>query len=99
MVPKEIKIAFDVDGTLITQGENGRDIPNYNVIQIYRWFAERGYFMVVWSGSGRDYATTWAEKLGLKPNACLAKPIGKSGQVDIAFDDQDVELGVTNIKV
>lgn len=98
MVPR-IKIAFDVDQTLITQGENGRNVPNYEVIATYKWFEKRGCVMIIWSGSGMDYAKTWAENLGLKPNVVMAKPIGQNNIADIAFDDQDVDLATVNINI
>ncbi len=92
-------IAFDVDDTLIIPPEaNGLDMdtPNYETIAIYNWFKQQGNTMVIWSGGGIDYATRWADKLGLQPDMVLAKG---SIKVDIAFDDCDVELGTVNVKV
>jgi hypothetical protein len=53
--------------------------------------------MIIWSGSGYDYAKRWAEKLGLNPDAIYSK--AKTGEVDICFDDCDVDLAKVNIKV
>lgn len=97
-----MKIAFDVDDTLIIPivafGEKGlADVPNYNVIAIYRWHQENGSHMIVWSGSGVDYAKRWAEKLGLFPDEVRMKQKGED--VDIAYDDCDVDLAKVNIKV
>lgn len=92
-----MKIAFDVDDTLIVPSvaTGGRDTPNYDTIAIFKWFEAQGNDMIIWSGSGLDWASTWAEKLGLK-----ARIIRKgSEQVDIAFDDMKVELGKVNVKV
>lgn len=92
-------IAFDVDDTLLYPPEATKlpiDTPNYETIQIYNWFQRQGNTMVVWSGGGVDYATRWAEKLGLKPDMVVAKG---SIRVDLAFDDCDVELGTVNVKV
>lgn len=92
-----MKIAFDVDDTLIIPSVafNGREIPNYDTIAMFKWFKAQGNDMIIWSGSGLDWASTWAEKLGLE-----ARIIRKgSEKVDIAFDDCDVELGIINIKV
>lgn len=92
-----MKIAFDVDDTLIipsvvTQRDN---IPNYETIAVFRYFKELGYDMIIWSGSGVDWAKRWSEKLGLD-----ARVIRKgSEEVDIAFDDCDVTLGKVNVKV
>ena len=48
-------------------------------------------------GGGVDYATMWATKLGLNPDAVVVKE--KRDDVDIAFDDCDVDLGKVNVKV
>lgn len=92
-------IAFDIDDTLIIPPEAtglDMDTPNYETIAIYKWFQSQGNTMVIWSGGGIDYATRWANKLGLNPNRIITKG---SIAVDIAFDDCDVELGKVNIKV
>lgn len=96
-----MKIAFDVDDTLIMPPEAtdlDRDIPNYEIINIYRFFQSQGHYMIVWSGGGLDYARMWAEKLGLKPNEVRAKAPAKD-EVDIAFDDCDIDLARVNVKV
>jgi len=86
-----MNIAFDVDGTLITF----QDTPRYEIIQLFHTLSNLGNRMIIWSGGGVDYATRWAEKLGLKAD------IYDKGQyfVDIAFDDEDVKLGTINLKV
>lgn len=93
-------IAFDVDDTLIIPPEAtglDRDTPNYEVIAMYRWFQAQGHTMIIWSGGGMDYAKMWAEKLGLNPNQYRTKE--KFPDIDIAFDDCDVDLAKVNIKV
>ena len=94
-----MKIAFDVDDTLIVPSvvTGNRDVPNYETIAIYNWFKNQGCHMIIWSGSGIDWATTWAEKLGLNPHEIRIKE--KSEDVDIAFDDCDVDLAKVNVKV
>ncbi|MHA1482023.1 MAG: hypothetical protein ACTSQA_01125 [Candidatus Heimdallarchaeaceae archaeon] len=93
-------IAFDIDNTLIKQDyKTGRDIPNYKLIEIYKFFQSQGCYMVIWSGSGQDYAKTWAEKLGLHYDAIFPKERRGDYMVDIAFDDQKVDLGKVNIKI
>lgn len=92
-----MKIAWDVDDTLIIPSvvTGARDVPNYDTIAIFKWFEAQGNDMIIWSGSGLDWANTWAEKLGL-----TARIIIKGSElVDIAFDDCDVELGKVNVKV
>lgn len=92
-----MKIAFDVDDTLIVQdATGGRDVPNYDTIAVYRWFQAQGYYMIIWSGSGQDYARKWAEKLGLTPNEIRVKSV--SNDVDIAFDDmRSANLGKVTV--
>ena len=96
-----MKIAFDVDDTLIIPPcVNGQDIdtPNYDVIAIYKWFQAQGHDMIVWSGSGFDWAKRWVEKLGLEP--CEIRMKAKNSEpIDLCFDDCDVNLAKVNIKV
>ncbi len=95
-----IKVAFDVDDTLLIPSvATGlkQDTPNYETIALYKWFQSQGYYMIIWSGSGMDWARTWADKLGLEPDEI--RPKEKSGDIDIAFDDCDVDLAKVNVKV
>lgn len=101
---KKLVIAFDVDDTLIMPPcvtESKIDTPNYETIAIYKWFQLQGHQMVVWSGSGIDWAYNWADKLGLQPCQIWPKLKSDSPQdhVDICFDDCDVDLADINIKV
>jgi hypothetical protein len=93
------KIAFDIDDTLIIPSvvTGVVDTPNYETISIYKWFQLQGYYMVLWSGSGIDWARLWNEKLGLKADEIRVKQ--KSDDIDICFDDCDVDLAKVNIKV
>lgn len=93
------KIAFDVDDTLIIPSvvTGTVDTPNYETIALYKWFQDQGNYMIIWSGSGVDWARTWADKLGLNPDTIIRKE--KSLEIDIAFDDCDVDLAKVNIKV
>lgn len=95
-----MKIAFDIDDTLIIPSvvTGDRDVPNYETIAIYRWFQAQGYTMILWSGSGIDWAKTWGEKLGLQPFEVRVKSMDYD-DVLIAFDDCDVKLATANIKV
>lgn len=95
-----MKIAFDVDDTLIIPSivtGLDRDTPNYETIAIYRWFQSQGNHMIIWSGSGIDWAKTWGEKLGLVPFEVRIKQ--KSEDIDISFDDCEVDLAKVNIRV
>lgn len=94
-----MKIAFDVDDCLLIPsvvGGFGTDTPNYDIISIYKWFQDQRHYMIIWSGSGRDWAKTWAAKFGLTANDFPSK-----GEylVDIAFDDCVVNLGTVNVQV
>lgn len=100
MENKKLKIMWDIDDTLIVPRiVTGLDYetPNYENISIFRYFQSLGYDVGVWSGSGIDWAKTWAEKLGLKPDMVYFKE--KRGDIDLCFDDCIVELATVNIKV
>lgn len=93
-------IAFDVDDTLLLPPEAtqlDRDVPNYETIAIYRWFQQGGNYMIIWSGGGEDYARMWGDKLGLAPDEYRMK--GHAEDIDLAFDDSDIETLVPNGKL
>jgi len=93
-------IAFDIDDTLIIPSVANWlsiDTPNYETISIYNWFKAQWHTMCVWSWGWVDYARHWADKLWLEPDFILHKE--KSENVDICFDDCDVDLAKTNIRV
>lgn len=94
-----MKVAFDVDDTLIVPSVvTGLpyETPNYDTIAIFKWHEAQGHKMIIWSGSGIDWAKTWAEKLGLNAEIRVKT---KSLDIDIAYDDCDVDLAKVNIKV
>lgn len=91
---------FDIDDTLIVPRVAtglGYETPNYKNIAVFKYFQELGYSVGVWSGSGLDWAKTWAEKLGLRPDMVLIKE--KRDDIDLCFDDCEVDLAKVNIKV
>lgn len=97
-----MKIAWDIDDTLIVPAiATGfdRDTPNYDTIALYKWFQAQGHEMILWSGSGKDWAQTWGEKLGLQPFSVLKKQRYDELEIDIAFDDCVVDLGKVNVQV
>lgn len=98
-----MKIAFDVDDTLIIPRIiTGLEVdtPNYENIAIYNWFKAQGNYMIIWSGGGQDYARMWGEKLGLCADEYRDKGMGsKDLTIDIAFDDCNVDLAKVNVKV
>lgn len=92
-------VAFDVDDTLIVPSvanSTGRDIPNYPMIGVFNWHKAQGHKMIIWSGSGIDWATMWAEKLGLEAEIRVKQ---KSADVDICYDDCEVDLATVNVKI
>lgn len=98
---RPLRIAFDVDDTLIIPSvvTGNRDTPNYETIAVFRWFQMQGCEMFIWSGSGIDWATAWAEKLGLMPCRIIPKTENSVFGIDIAFDDCNVSLAKVNVKV
>lgn len=95
-----MRIAFDIDDTILVPSVVlgfGNDTPNYETIAVFKWFQAQGHDMILWSGSGMDWAKTWGEKFGLQPFTVLQKE--KRDDIDIAFDDCDVDLARVNVKV
>lgn len=94
-----MRIAFDVDETLIKMNHSGESVPKWETIEVLRYFAlNTDAEIIVWSGSGVDYATRWTEKLGIDHYVDKVLPKGCM-KVDIAFDDQRVTLGRANVQV
>lgn len=95
-----LKICWDIDDCILVPSVAhgyGRDTPNYETIAVYKWFQKQGYQMILWSGSGIDWAKTWGEKLGLEPFEVRIKE--KSDDIDLCFDDCIVDLAKVNIRV
>lgn len=103
-------IAFDVDGTLITNNDPDRihgvasndEVPHVPIINMLITLSRfKNVKIVVWSGGGKDYAETWGRRLGLDKYVWrYASKIGNDFKPDIAIDDiQDCELGLTNLIV
>lgn len=101
-----MKIAFDIDDTIlipsVANTGSHENIPNYEVIEVYRFFQRQGHWMILWSGSGVDWARRWGEKFGLNPDEVRIKIRPGNApwpDVDIAFDDCDVDLAKVNVRV
>lgn len=67
-------IAFDVDGTLITNNDPDRvhgvaskdEVPHVPIINMLITFSRfKNVRIIVWSGGGKEYAETWGRRLGL----------------------------------
>ena len=79
---KRLKVAFDIDMTLI----DGEGRPRYHVIWLLKWFAKNGEEIYAWSGGGIGYTKQWLRRLGLDDMAI--RVVDKfSTPVDIAIDD------------
>lgn len=105
-------VAFDIDGTLwkiVPDGEDQfankkfKQVPDYDLIQVLRWFHSNGDIVYVWSAGGMDYAKTIVNKLGLDVYVTVIDKetlySGENRLVDLCFDDQLVTLAKVNCKV
>lgn len=103
-----MKIAFDIDHTLwkIVKGadQKAHQVPDYDLIQVLRWFHANGDEIFIWSAGGVDYAKMIANKLGLDtlvtviPKGIYGEP--ESGlKMDLCFDDEEVKLASVNILI
>lgn len=98
---KRLIIAFDVDGTLLSNDDQLGGSPNYRVVRLLVDLAHsKNVRIVVWSGGGADYAAHWGSKFGLDPY--VWKYLCKDPELkpDICFDDiQECALGKVNVIV
>jgi hypothetical protein len=102
-----MKIVFDVDDTLwkvrIRKAGGrlvGDQIPDYDLIQVLRWFAANRDDVYVWSAGGVDYAQTIVDKLGLSEFVTVVpKQEAPRFIPDLTFDDEAIETGTVNCRV
>jgi len=92
---KEIIIAIDIDGTLISNTDGlGKEHLNIDVFHLLVLFSKmKNTKIYAWSGGGQDYTEQIVSKYGL--NKYIDRCFGKSeyddslyGKVDIAIDDE-----------
>ena len=101
------KICFDIDDTIakiIKQENNYVQAPDYDLIQVMRWFINNGDEVYAWSAGGVDYTESWLRKLGLFDQVKAIPKVGwdtnkEDFEIDIAFDDCETNLGKVNILV
>ncbi len=64
-------IAVDVDGTLYTRG-----VLNTRLVEWCKVRKEQGFYLLLWSARGREYAVKAAEKAGVTDvfDTIIAKP-------------------------
>lgn len=94
-------VAFDIDNTLWKIRAQQKDqVPDYDLIQVLKWFYNNGNEIVAWSAGGEDYALTIIRKLGLDQMVTIW-PKSKNAKtfVDICFDDEQVSLATVNVQV
>lgn len=88
-----MKVAFDVDGTLIDG-----NLPRHEIVELLNQFVSEGAEVIVWSGGGVGYAKQRGLELDL-PKSVAYHMKGKSLDVDLCFDDNKVALAKVNIKI
>lgn len=92
-------IAFDIDDTLWRVRQDKMDqVPDFDLIQVLRWFYKNGDTIWFWSAGGIDYCQTIVKKLGLDEFGEVTEK-QKTDFMDICFDDMEVQLAKTNIRV
>ena len=93
-----MKIAFDIDDTLFKIRVNKRDqVPDYDLIQVLKWFYQNGDEIYVWSAGGIDYTENFVKKMGLDDMVAVIRK--GSIKVDIAFDDEETNLAIVDVKI
>lgn len=96
-------VAFDIDDTLwkVEKTSDGRfrQVPDYDLIAVLRWFYNNGDTVYVWSAEGIDHAKMVVEKLGIDGMVTVTTKGEKGNAPHITFDDEDILLGRVNIKV
>lgn len=90
-----MQIYFDIDGTLIDIYDQPRD----DILAMLKTLAKY-HDIILWSGSGKDYAEMWSRRLFINNivKECRAKE-KLSPPPELTFDDEKITLGIVNIKV
>lgn len=93
-----MKIAFDLDDTIYKVNvRKANQIPDYDLIQVVRWFYANGDEVFFWSAGGVDYCQTIIDKFGLDEYGKVV--VKGSFKPDIAFDDAETGLAIVDIRV
>lgn len=101
---RKIKIAFDVDGTLVNHDTANKTISaNERIRSLLITLASfKNVKIIVWSGSGELWARQAASAIGIDKyvDRYASKTDHKSLNIDIAIDDiQDTAIGKINLIV
>lgn len=73
-------------------------VPDFDLIQVLRWFHQNGDKVLVWSAGGVQYAEAIVAKLGLDDMVTVVEKAA-TNSADLTFDDQEVKLGTVNVRV
>lgn len=108
-------IAFDIDGTLITNADEERvhgvvsesEVPHEDIVAMLKTLSRfKNVKIVVWSGGGKQYAETIGKRLGLDAyvwryaSKLEAPNLMNLGYPIVAIDDiQECTLGDVNLIV
>lgn len=104
---KDIIIAFDIDGTIISnQNGLGQEHLNIDIFNLMVLLSKmKNTRIYVWSGGGQEYAEQIVRKYGLTQyvERCFGKHEYDDtlyGKIDIAIDDQhEFSMGEKNLIV
>jgi hypothetical protein len=104
MINGKLAVCFDVDDTIWKiDHKHHIQVPDYDLIQVLRWFVANGDEVFVWSAGGCEYAQIIVGKLGLTdmvkviPKGALGN---KQLNIDLTFDDDCHEaIGKVNVVV
>lgn len=89
-------VAFDCDGTLVTENPMEPIEPIVSNVLLYLMFQKKGAEMYIWSHQGEEHATQVKAMLGLEGTV-----ISKEGSFipDIAVDNAEDNLGRVTMRV
>jgi hypothetical protein len=97
---ENINIAFDIDDTLWKiDRKYARQVPDYELIQVLKWFHQNGDNVFVWSAGGIEYAQLIVDKLGLTDFVKVISKDNKEIKLDISFDDCETSTAKVDVIV
>lgn len=83
-----------------------KQVPDYDLINVLRWFVKNGDEVFIWSAGGEWYAQKFVNDFGLEGVVVIGKMhTDKEGNgtgmpiMDIAFDDCETRLAKVDIRV
>lgn len=88
----------DLDSFCNVHRPSSHQVPDYDLIQVLRWFHQNGDTVYVWSAGGVHYAKDIMTKLGLIHLVTII-PKGKNQDIDICFDDMKTNLAKVDVRV